>query len=773
VIELAVNQFSAFVDKNGLTYRPLWGSVILLCPQYEYWISNQDHDKLADNEKTRIEKTNLIDFELEENRVDAPPKVYAPAIIDPYEDQTPHEIMSREYMLANTTLSSGGTVSYDLYALLNAQMPANVLALYKYFRYDAIEVKFIFTVDPQTFGVVAASWIPYIAASSITALSPSQRSQMAMEYVHVSSSTELVYTVPYENTQDFLNIGETNYINAFLHLWTITGLADMRGSVVTLDYTMYARYVNPHLAGFVAQSDPCSAGRSAASFFKAINQDGAGDVIGSITDLFCGSGGPTARGPTTTAGDTSNIGFESVRPTAIKNLVYGDWNRTHYTNDSQYLGAEDVAYHPKSAMFGKQMADVWITQLMQVPSITQVNTFMAINGNFTYPCILNPSTTSVLNGTYAAYLALLYLYWRGSIKIKVVLTGSPLVTSRVAMNLSWSTTATGLLTNNSPTRIITIRGPTEVEFSVPYLYLYPWMPTCQVSANLTTPQLGDLQGNYVYPVLNMTLINQQSPGSTFVTVPFFIVAAMGEDVEVKDLVYNVPEYTGSFTKLLESSTAGTKQKQSKEGNKIEAQGILDDFSKPFDVLGTRSRPLTRREPGDRHTVREILSHWSRRSAGQFVQGPNFVPRTVTQSNFFSNGMFDFLASIFVFNRFSLKIRAEVNGSATGFDDLFVRMVTWAGTQSTVNPGKNFIPDSGYSRVVVRLDPLLEFEVPFRCIAEMVTAWSIRSPSPSTFIVESDGDTSPALDGLAICAGRECEVSHLAFLPSPTVWPVTS
>jgi hypothetical protein len=709
----------------------------------------------------------LIDFELEETRVESATRVYAPAVIDPYKDQTPHELLSREFYLGTNTLVNDVISSFDLYPLLLGKLPANVLSLYRYFRYDAIELRAVFTVDPQTYGVVGISWQPFADLS--TPLTDSQLSQMNLEYMHVSESSEMVYVLPYEHTQDFFHLGEASYINTRAFIWAMTPLAAVGGGTVTLDYSLYARFINPHLAGFVAQSF-CGTAKTAAqvmSNFEHPYAKSGASMLKMAHDLMCGNSDSNASGtPGTTAGDSFTIGSEPLIPTAIKQSIYGDWNMTRYVRDSPYLGVEDRSYHPKSAMFGTQMADWTIPQIMQVPSLSQSGVFSTLTTTFSHSIYCTPSPTSVYADTYAAYLCQLYSFWRGSTKIKLVFTGSSLVTSRIAINVSWNPGGTPTLLNNSPSRIVTVRGPTEVEFSVPYLYPYPWCITTNVAANVLSAQGGDLNNHFYYPQLSLSVVNQQSPGSTFVTIPYLLFCAAGEDFEVKDLAYNNPQYDpDGFVTV--ASDKGTRKRAVFEG-----QGILDDFSKKFDVLGGESAPVSKRDPGEVHTVRQILSHWSRRQAGGFNLGPMFNAQTATKALYWQNGMFDFLSSIFVFTRFTLKVRTEVPTNPdpdVAYDDITVTMQTFGGYQTTV-ASSSMCPDPGYARYVVRFDPVLEFEAPFRCLSEMTTTWTARSPQPLPIQISTSLNTSPVLAGFTVCAGRDCEVSHLSYLPPMAQWP---
>jgi hypothetical protein len=704
----------------------------------------------------------MMDFALEEDRVDSTTRVYKPSVLDPYEDQTPINIMSREYLISTGTLANSGAPTFDLHQLLYAKMPASVLNLFRYMRYDGIEVRFVFTVDPQTYGMVALSWQPFLTASNYSVMNKYQLSQCNMQYIHVSESSELVYHVPYEATQDFLQHTESTYYLSNVCLWALTNLFAVGGGTVSLDYSVYARYVNPKMAGFVAQSYvnlACAAGEVLSSAMKS-SAPLASTILGSLVSNVCKESSGSKGRPVTTEGEVIK-GQESVVPTSIKNLVYGDWNQPKFIPDSIFLGAENHSFKPASGMFGPQLADVTINQLMQIPSLVTSSQFTSLTDVYQTKCLLENSAASATYGTYASYLSLMFMYWRGSVKIKLCFTGSPLVTTRLALTLSWSLTApASVYLNNAPTRIVTVRGPTEIEFKIPFLYPYPWLPTVGKSGSTNVPYLGDLANNLYYPYLSVSVVNQQGPSSGFFAVPYTMFAAMAEDVEVRNLVYQCPEYTNT----LKEETVPLKPLRG-----FIAQGILEDFSKSFDVLGTTSVSLTPREPGNVYTVRDLLSKWSRRSNSNLTYGPLWTPLSATQAQFYVNGLFDFLSSIFVFNRVSMKFRVEIN-NADEDQDLFVRMVTMAGSQSTTNPGKNFVPDSGYARINFKLNPLLEFEVPFRCLSEMTSNWNARCPQPMPFLIETDADTSPTLNGTSVCAGRDCEVSHLSFLPAVSTWP---
>jgi len=316
-----------------------------------------------------------------------------------------------------------------------------------------------------------------------------------------------------------------------------------------------------------------------------------------------------------------------------------------------------------------------------------------------------------------------------------------------------------------------------VEFGIPYLYPYPWMPTVNSYANgpgnTTGPQyLGDLANQLLFPTLNIVLLSQQSPTGTFITVPFVMFSAMGSDVEFRELVYNVPTYKAALSKeKMKSSAPMRKKRDRRNSTTLIAQGILDDFSKEFETLGIPGATLTSREPGDVYTFRDLISHWSTRQPTNLSYGPSYSPNVPTAypTGLYLNGLFDFITSMFVFNRLSMRYRLRMDTADT--TEVSVRLGTWSDIvfQGTIEPAPTFTPDSGYARVIGSFDPLLEFEVPFRCLSEMVTPWSADSPQSVGFFVETDTDASPTFTAAAVCAGRDSELSHLSYLPPTSAW----
>jgi len=573
-------------------------------------------------------------------------------VLDPYKNQTPVELLSREYLLATANIGIGTQNKHNAFSLLLAKMPPSVLSLYRYFRYDGIELRIVITADPQTFGIVALSWHPYGSPDPLQLGGNLQQlSQMNMQYMHLSESTEMIYQVPYYHTQDWLQRVDggsfPDHTLSTVVLWTIGYLGEVAGGSVSVPYQVYARFVNPRLAGFVAQSDhpfaramdglgqAATRHRMGAKMRGLSAMAGAASMLWSVTSA-AGALGDVQSTPQVTAGDSTTETEMSQKPTAVKQELYGPWNTINFVPDSPYLSTKTQKYAPKSAMFGAQLADVSVNDLIRIPSLTRAEVFSSSADSFGVAARLDLDLGGLMNSTYCAYLSQMYLWWRGGIKVKIVFTGSPLVTSRIAILLTWDTSIDVTTpVNNCPSRIVTVRGPTEVEFEIPYLYPYPWMPTCDINYNLTASNtLGDLRNTYQYPTLALKFLGQQSPGGSFVPVPYLIFTAAAEDFCFRDLCFNMPDYVPAVAK--------------QRGPTMEAQGILDDFDKPFEMIGAPDAPVTMREPGDNHTVRQILQHWSRRDPGVLTTDPLFTSNDSTRAQMLKNGMFDFLLCLFVF-----------------------------------------------------------------------------------------------------------------------------
>jgi len=164
--------------------------------------------------------------------------------------------------------------------------------------------------------------------------------------------------------------------------------------------------------------------------------------------------------------------------------------------------------------------------------LTNDNPYAGFNLYPFYNNAWQPNWGNTRGYTYMLWFSQFYAYWRGSLNFMIQFFGSPFISARVQLTITYGGQIidyrAGSLKPTFPTKDITIKGDVVEKFSIPYFYMSDWAPTMMDgSANLAI----DAQS---IPQLNLTLLSLQSAGTSLaLSVPYVIWVAAGDDFQFR------------------------------------------------------------------------------------------------------------------------------------------------------------------------------------------------------------------------------------------------
>lgn len=188
--------------------------------------------------------------------------------LNPFEDQTPTKILSRQYKIGEFNITPAWTgTSYNFpAALLQFDAINKALSSFYYFRSD-LEVSVKINGTPYHQGLMQSSFIhDVVTAPTMTVVQKSVLNSVLYNY---SSSDCVTTQYGWLHTKVFANVSEmeTNHYLGTMFFDPIVPIANTSGGGTTITVTIFARFMNPRVAGFRSQP-PAVQGQASMSPFK-------------------------------------------------------------------------------------------------------------------------------------------------------------------------------------------------------------------------------------------------------------------------------------------------------------------------------------------------------------------------------------------------------------------------------------------------------------------------------------------------------------------------
>jgi hypothetical protein len=413
---------------------------------------------------------------------------------NPFADQTPHKILTRQYKLAEFAISPSWVgASYDFPKEL-FEIPAIQKALSSFYYLRAgvtIMVKINSTVYHQGMMLMAfegdcpnnRNWSTY----QLSAMDP-----ITLNYSTSDSATiQVAWVCPELYCTTVYNEGEAHAIGR-LFLRPLVPIANTSGGTDTITCSVYAAFTDPRTAGFINQPIAQS-GHERMKNPEAVQKSEDGTLakkasplslkpifesiplIGEIYDLA-----------------ETILDKPTTQQAAQKMIV-------DYTTDQCYGRGLDSAtrlsIYPESilstakVMNGITSNSKWST-LAGKPMLHYIKNFTNSNDYFELgvdPMFQVESQSLTIQPDYLTYSTALFGYWRGSIKYMFQFVTNAFTTARFRISYAIDPTETNFTEGGDfPNVIVDVKGSTNYYLVVPFLAPTIYRPVSSLYLNIAT-----------------------------------------------------------------------------------------------------------------------------------------------------------------------------------------------------------------------------------------------------------------------------------------------
>jgi hypothetical protein len=423
-------------------------------------------------------------------------------------------------------------------------------------------------------------------------------------------------------------------------------------------------------------------------------------------------------------------------------------------------------------------------KLIQTPSLMYAGTLttsllqLYVHPRFPkgVPTETKASVQACIGNGYMTYMSQFFRHYRGSIKYHIKFVTNAFISTRARISYAYGDQATALLSSyspNVPTRLITIKGVTDVSFSVPSLQVYEWIGMDSAGWTQFSPRL------------SMQLTSAiASDGDRTAECQMFIWWAAGEDFQFRNL------YSIGATE---------------ETSIPVAQGQCDiwkEFEKPFsDFSGVCPQTYSSHTDQPKN-VEDLLTRWSScmpmteasfnfRTGSSMFGSPSAdalsyprVGAVHNQSLFEITTLFDSIANLYLWNTGSIcwKVSIPPDYAAENYE-VCVGKITSELYDATYKIMPNpTVPDTGN----ICMDPStwksMDFSTPLISNIDWDT-WAAYSADisslPYGFVQEyamsivKEGVTDILPSVVWKRASPDFRISTLLPLPCPEDWPIVA
>lgn len=651
------------------------------------------------------------------------------AILNPYPDQTPTELLQRTYKVAEFSWGPiTGTNIVDFPASLTViPQIADKLKQYRFMRSSIIVTIKLLTTQYH-YGAYMVSWLPN---HSSLAYAADIRQQSANRPIIISAADQgtAMFIIPYLNPYSFWETTDNNNQICRLFLTPITPLLRASPSVTdTVKVQVYASFLDPVVTGYIGQSGenviynrmalrkkaagrtekkvgkysanrppPPMPARDTSEYkrakrsmeYEAVKKTATGVVesatkatstVASLFESIPIIGGmiestvmPVLKALSILDKPTSLATTNKMVPSFSNDLSLG--SGLDNSNPLSLLPVTPLSMDLHLAGENVMSGSMTIDRVIGTPMIVGIHSFTNAQPVWENAVIPRPFT---FDDDYTGFMSRFFTYWRGSFKYMFAFYTSTFITARVRISVRYDNTPlTDQNDGDVVSRLVDIKGDTIVEMTIPYL----WRTLYRTTKN---------DGNL--PLITVSL---SSPivGLSIDTDPSIVLVvwrAAGEDFAFNQMVTFDAGNTADSFDLNESDSEWTEE--------AEAQMIPQErFRVPFDgiVEGTRLTYESGAITGEHITC---LNDMLKRYTDNIIDRPN-----ATYPFIGLNGAFHKLSQIFKYWRGSrrLKVRYKVD-----FSDLTEQYVVME------NPSGSFDAGNGCALTVPSQWNWNEFQVPW-------------------------------------------------------------
>jgi hypothetical protein len=516
-------------------------------------------------------------------------------LIDPFPDQTPHQILSKEYEIATIDMSGSFTELILNFpdALFQIDAIARVVEMYRYFK-AGVQIDFRLTPSVYHQGALMIGTMPGIHLATPLSAQEDIYRLSAFQPVTLSFSTQqqatltMNWSAPFPYYDQFYNTDNTtkSMIGSVLCLLA-TPFRDL-SAAGDFTITVFAKFLNPHLAGPLpvasTKKKRIQHQSSTGVAPKTSQPIDIEDMVKTTSGVMTSS---ASAGPISPILDLVGMGMNVVKsiggatglfdkPTSSSaghvmiHKSLRDFTQTTGLDFSQRLSQYPTSRLANNKMFGKQFTShSSISSIAQIPMlhhVAELHEGTVPSTSFVlvcHPAEVDSSSYAAHQFDYLSYISRACKRWRGSIKYHFKFIAPSFSKTRVRITLQYDTSTVLGTKGDLFTRIVEISGDTDCSITVPFFYNRYWdYTTVALDRNLLVVELVDkITGN---------------AGVSTPIVDVMVFRAGGEDIAFADLgfAYIAPYIPPPAIKA-----------PIKKQEKIEHQSsIRTVFSKPFDTI---------------------------------------------------------------------------------------------------------------------------------------------------------------------------------------------
>lgn len=600
--------------------------------------------------------------------------------------ETASQVLSREFAVKyNITYTT--TEFRPLKALFDfSPVLRNYVSSMKFLR-CSLKLRFVQNTTPQQYGVMAISWLPNVIDNE--ALFPHQIINADPVLMDLSTRETVEINIPYVNLQEFYRLGDTSMVTQSPVVYmTMFGPYVLDSSIVSPTYSIYISMYEITTCGATAQMGDSTGWEIATGLGRLAYENYGSQAMNSASSIglkMLSESYNRYKGNLYAVDESSQ---ESENPLSTRNQAFGD------VAGCVFSPTLKLTSHIPTFISPNHLGDVKvrhrIKDIIRTPTICDPITFNT-NDSLTSGLALK-LWPQIGNYTYSSYMdemANLFRYCRGSIKLKLMFYTSPLISCTFRL-VHYNTDADGVSADdavikpNGYTKLISVRGSTEVNIVFPFLASKPWSNLDRTNSGVITssPMTAKL-------FLETPPANVGDQTARVIVIP---IICAGDDFQFKDLRSVTPDYLD-------------------EGLAFAQMHVRSSMNCQFDNIagGSASSSYYRPAYEDDMTIEDVCARYSTRLDTKWVSSSfHDYQLNTNETSLKSIDNFDYLFSLFRYVRGGIRIKVQATAA---LPYPFVYMESGS-ISNVLTYSARHAAGNGLASNTSAQNGILEFEVPF-------------------------------------------------------------
>lgn len=392
-------------------------------------------------------------------------------IANTYPNQTPTQILTRNYKVAEFTWSSAGlgltNLEFPRALITSAPVLGTRLLNFRYLR-SGIKLEIRLNSTPYHFGALMVSWMP-AHVNTLHCEDAVRRSGNHPVMISASTQEAVTISIPWIHPRLYADT-DTDVWQAMLcrvYFDALIPLITTSDNVTdTVKVQVFAAFENPEVAGYVAQSG-YTFKREAEKKSKSGIITGSSSPLRAILDSI-----PIVK-------DVAPL-FETLaildKPTSVEANQYVSYNFCRNmsmgegldtTNPLSCLPNAVLSYDP--ALMGDDSDTTLISNIVAVPMLRVYQ--MVTNETSVVEFMIHPWDQDCQGSPdYLRFMSGFFSRWRGSIKYCFQFFTTVFTSARFRISVLYNTPSSlAQQIGDVPSIIVDVKGDTMCDFTVPYL----------------------------------------------------------------------------------------------------------------------------------------------------------------------------------------------------------------------------------------------------------------------------------------------------------------